>query len=392
MIRGIAGAFLVGALVLTPAFASGCSQARSAVQTYDTGYIITERATAGGVTINVDPSWNYVDVENGFYMFDVDEEEYITISIATSTHGQVADPAQGFRDLWGFTAQKVSPEVVDEWEEDGITCSIAETYDEEEGFYRQLYGYDPTTEHGFLLNIGFPPDSENWPEERIDAVFDWVINGVVYDPSQTTIDYAASVFGNTSSTYEGETVSQHGFFASTTLAGLGDFESTTVSGSGDDVIEVPAAGKSHLMSISHTGGGNFAVKTVDVDGEMIDLLVNTIGNYSGVVTDYPDFQDVRMLSISADGDWTVTFSPMKDMQPLANGGQNTGDNVLYIDEESLTKLGISNTGESNFSVWAVGMEDYDLLVNEIGAYDGTVLWNEPQSFLIVNSESTWTVS
>lgn len=120
--------------------------------------------------------------------------------------------------------------------------------------------------------------------------------------------------------------------------------------------------------------------------------MNTIGSYSGVVTDYKDFSKVKMLSISSSGEWSVTFAPLSSMQPLTNGGQNVGDNVFYIDEKSLTKLHITNSGESNFAVWGIGLSDSKLLVNEIGNYDGTVVWSQPQSFLIVKSEGEWSTS
>lgn len=381
-----------------PLVLAGCNQAT--VETVDTGFDVSEKTTLGGVTLNVDPSWEFSDGEGGYYTATLDgdmlEDDYITyLSIATTMNGQMADPIQGFTDLWSSTAEKVQPEVVDEWEQDGITFSkaVINAADEGNGRYRQLYGYDPSTGHGFLLDLNCLSDGipDEWTDERMDALFDEITDGLTYNPGGTTSDYVVYRFGNTSSTYEGETMSQQGIFASVTLASLGEFEPMTIDGAGDDVIEVPSAGMPHLMTITHSGSGNFAVHTVDSTGDNVDLLVNTIGNYSGTVTDYQDFKNVSMLSISADGAWSITFAPLSSMQPLVNSGQNVGDNVLYIDESELTKLHITNSGESNFSVWAVGMNDYDLLVNEIGNYDGTLIWPEPQSFLIVNSEGTWTV-
>lgn len=387
-------------LLAAPMVLAGCNQASTTAQAVDTGYDVSEQATMGGVTFNVDPSWEFSDGEGGYWTATLDgdilDDGYVTyLSVATTMNGQMEDPVQGFTDLWAATAEKVQPEVTDEWEQDGITYSKAEinAADEGNGRYRQLYGYDPVTGHGFLLDLNCVSDGvpDEWSDERMDALLAEIADGLTYDPSGTTSDYVVYRFGNTSSTGEGDTKSQQGVFASVTLANLGEFEPTTITGTGDNVIDVPSAGMPHLMTITHDGSRNFAVHTVDSAGDDVDLLVNTIGGYSGTVTDYQDFQDVAMLSISADGAWSITFAPLSSMQPLANGGQNTGDNVLYIDEDSLTKLHITNSGESNFSIWAVGMSDYDLLVNEIGNYDGTVIWTEPQSFLIVNSEGTWTV-
>lgn len=176
------------------------------------------------------------------------------------------------------------------------------------------------------------------------------------------------------------------------LAALGTFEETTYTGNGDDVITLDNPGYPALLEISYSGESNFTVHTVDAEGENVDLLVNTIGSYSGTVTDYTDYSEVTMLSIGSSGDWSITVKPMSSMAELVNGQSYSGDGVYYIDTDELMTLTITNTGESNFVVRAIGISDTDLLVNEIGDYSGTVIWTEPQSFLIVESEGTWTVS
>ena len=177
-----------------------------------------------------------------------------------------------------------------------------------------------------------------------------------------------------------------------TLEKFGAFEETTVTDVGDDVVEIPCQGMPCLIALSHNGSSNFVVKTVDSGGESVDLLVNTIGAYDGTVTDYEAFQNASMLEVSADGEWSATFYPMSAMTLASSGDSFSGDNVVGIDSESsITKVSFSNSGESNFVVKGIGMSSSKLLVNEIGAYDGTVVWNEPQSFLIVKSDGDWTV-
>lgn len=99
-----------------------------------------------------------------------------------------------------------------------------------------------------------------------------------------------------------------------------------------------------------------------------------------------------MLSISADGDCSVTFKPLKSMARLENGGQIKGGCVAYIDEASLTKVNIPNSGDHNFIVKGIDLTKSDLLVNEIGPYDGKVVWSQPRSFSIVQSDGTWSIS
>lgn len=177
-----------------------------------------------------------------------------------------------------------------------------------------------------------------------------------------------------------------------TLEMFGTFDAVTESGSGDSVIDIPNAGLPMLIDVKHNGGGNVAVWLVDSDGNEIDLLVNEIGVWSGTVTTYSNFKNATMLSIEADSSWDITFRPMASMDKAESGSSFSGCDVVYIDTDPITKVTFDNDGDSNFAVWGIGMNDYDLLVNEIGAYNGTVVWNENQSFFIVESNGNWSVS
>ena len=177
-----------------------------------------------------------------------------------------------------------------------------------------------------------------------------------------------------------------------TLALLSSFEEVSLSGVGDDVIDIPCAGIPCIIELTHDGSSNFAVKSIDANGGSVDLLVNEIGMYSGIVTTYFDSKDSAMLEINANGNWTATFKPLTSMQKAENGSTFTGDNVVYIDEGKLTKIAFSHDGSSNFAVKGVGLNSSKLLVNEIGAYNGTVAWNQPQSFFVVSADGNWTVS
>lgn len=176
------------------------------------------------------------------------------------------------------------------------------------------------------------------------------------------------------------------------LDSFGNYEPSIVTGAGDSVIDIPNAGLPCLITLSYSGSSNFAVWSVDSAGNNVDLLVNEIGVYNGVVTTYFDFKDATMLSVSASGDWSITFSPLSHMPQAANGSVFSGDSVVYIDEPTMTKVSFSHEGDSNFVVKAVGMNSNKLLVNEIGLYSGTVIWNEPQAFFVVTANGPWSIS
>lgn len=176
------------------------------------------------------------------------------------------------------------------------------------------------------------------------------------------------------------------------LASSGSFEAVTLTGSGDDVLDIPCAGKPCLMTIEHDGTRNFVVHTVNSSGSNIDLLVNEIGPYSGVVTDWSKYQNATTLSITADGAWSVTFEPMSSVHVAENGETFTGPNVVGIDVDKISKISFTHDGTSNFSVKGIGTSKSKLLVNEIGAYQGTVVWSDPQAFFIVEADGNWSIS
>lgn len=171
------------------------------------------------------------------------------------------------------------------------------------------------------------------------------------------------------------------------------FDEVTISGSGDDVIELPATGVPMIMEITYSGEHNFVIWTLDSSGDQVDLLVNTIGSYSGTVTNYTDYDDTAFLSITASGSWSITFKPLCLMDELVSGETYSTDDVRYIATDDLLTLDITYVGDSNFVVWGIGFSDVDLLVNEIDDYSGTVVWTEPQSFLIVIADDgDWTIT
>lgn len=55
---------------------------------------------------------------------------------------------------------------------------------------------------------------------------------------------------------------------------------------------------------------------------------------------------------------------------------------------------ISHQGTSNFAVWALdaNLNRRDLLVNEIGAYTGTVRVERGTAGLEINADGSWTVT
>jgi hypothetical protein len=208
------------------------------------------------------------------------------------------------------------------------------------------------------------------------------------DPSDSSSSSSSSASSSSATSSSSSSAAKKTF--AQTLSTF-DFAEQTVSGKGDDVVAIPTS-QPCVMDVTNKGSSNFVVKTLDSSGDQLDLLVNTIGAYDGTITDYQHSDGASSLEVKSSGSWSITFRPLSSIEPAKNGGTYSGDGVVLIDEGSISKVHFTNTGDGNFVVRAVGLNNGKLLVNEIGPYDGTVAWSEPQAFFIVTSDGDWTIS
>lgn len=164
------------------------------------------------------------------------------------------------------------------------------------------------------------------------------------------------------------------------------------AGFGDDVLTIAkhAAGPAILV-INHTGGSNFAVKSLDSSLESTDLLVNEIGPYGGtVILDGNSRGETKALEITAGGAWTVTLKPLTGVKSYDGSTPITGhgDDVFYY-KGSTKAATFSHSGSSNIAVKNFGARS-SLLVNEIGAYTGTVVW--APGLYQINADGDWSAT
>jgi hypothetical protein len=81
--------------------------------------------------------------------------------------------------------------------------------------------------------------------------------------------------------------------------------SGTGSGSGDDVVNY--TGQTGIATINYTGDANFIVREYSTATGQINLLVNTIGAYSGRVP-ITGGSGVNIIEVKSSGTWTITVS------------------------------------------------------------------------------------
>lgn len=149
------------------------------------------------------------------------------------------------------------------------------------------------------------------------------------------------------------------------------------SGVGDDVMNITKHGTgAEVAIIQHTGGSNFAVHTLDSALANTDLLVNEVGPYSGTVVF--DIRSSRgqtaALKVTAGGAWTIKLVPLTSVRKLDGSVPMTGrgDDVFYYTGPAKAAV-FTHDGSSNIAVHSYGTRA-DLLVNEVGPYNGTVVW------------------
>lgn len=170
---------------------------------------------------------------------------------------------------------------------------------------------------------------------------------------------------------------------------FGTFEPVTQQGSGDTIIELPAS--VGLVTASHNGSANFVVQALDADNESTgDLLVNTIGRYSGQTAfGLNAFSEGARLQVTADGAWELTIAPIANAPELAASGSGDG---VFLHDGAAGAAALTHDGSANFIVQqhADDMFSIGLLVNDIGAYSGTVPMGAGPSVVTVKADGGWT--
>ena len=132
-----------------------------------------------------------------------------------------------------------------------------------------------------------------------------------------------------------------------------------------------------IFDMKHDGNSNFAIWLLDGTGDMIDLLVNEIGGFDGSTVIGLDDAGGYLLDISADGNWNVTIEQPRNVSgtspPLNISGHGQSVSQFISLQGGLARFEMTHDGNSNFAIWL--FEDdglrVDLLVNEIGEFDGS---------------------
>ena len=156
-----------------------------------------------------------------------------------------------------------------------------------------------------------------------------------------------------------------------------------------------------IITLTHTGSANFVVWLRDSNGDDVDLLVNEIGPFNGSTALGIATSGNYALDIDADGAWTIKIEQLKPTSapgvPHTFTGTGPEASPLFWLDDALTTFDMSHDGSSNFAIWLLDSngDPVDLLVNEIGDFDGSTAVGVPAAgvyILDVEADGDWTVS
>ena len=164
-----------------------------------------------------------------------------------------------------------------------------------------------------------------------------------------------------------------------------------VSGKGDDVYSGIKVGNGlYKVHFTYSGKSNFAVWVHYANGTR-DLAVNEIGKYDGYYYLYG--KAPYTFEIEAKGKWTYKIEKLKTTTEKSFKG--TGCFVTDVFTAKTGTWHIKHNGKSNFAVWLYTTDGRDLIVNEIGKYDGKRLLSIPSgsdAILVIEADGSWSIS
>lgn len=209
-------------------------------------------------------------------------------------------------------------------------------------------------------------------------------------PAPAVIDWGSSSSASAAPTFDPSPTSTPENYAGDYAAAFGDFSAVTKSGRGDSVVTLPTDATALIVTATHAGDANFIVSGLDKSNQLTASVINEIGTYRGTVMLNRVEGDAVKLKVKASGKWTMRFAPVSQAPLWASEQSGRGDGV-YLYEKPAGDWQFTHRGESNFIVRSIGGSDGGL-INEIGAYSGTVPMSRGPAVITVKADGAWTAT
>ena len=174
-------------------------------------------------------------------------------------------------------------------------------------------------------------------------------------------------------------------------------EPIVFTGSGDTVINnLNIPNGIYKVVLENKGQHNFIVVAYKSDGDRLSSLANEIGDYKGSAI-LTENIDGGVLEIKSKGKWKVSFEQIPKGGTSNISGSGDWVSPWFTLESGALVVTMTNKGKHNFIV-IVYDEDgrrYSSLVNEIGDYEGSTVFNKGVAgmhyCIEVTSSGQWTV-
>lgn len=172
-------------------------------------------------------------------------------------------------------------------------------------------------------------------------------------------------------------------------------KAVSYKGTGAKVLKIkkPEGGAVLITTKIKGPSDNNTVYSLDEDNQEGDLLVNTIGSYTGTSLLDLDGSETTRLKVDVSGSWTITLAPLSSAKKLTASYKGSKDMVLLVPSEDAKILAFNSTGgDSNVTAYWYTEDDSDLLVNDIGRFKAEAPMTPGPGLIQVSSDGSWTVA
>lgn len=174
-----------------------------------------------------------------------------------------------------------------------------------------------------------------------------------------------------------------------------------LKGKGQQVTDAFQLGGLAVFRMKYSGARNFIVTLLNDQGEMVELLANAIGAFSGSVATGVQ-PGAYVLNVESSGAWEIVVEqPVPGAQALQPPVKLTGKGAAASEflslPKGLVKFTLKHEGKRNFIVTLLDQDGQvvDLLVNVIGSHDGSTAVGIRRAgayLLNVTADGAWTIT
>jgi hypothetical protein len=150
----------------------------------------------------------------------------------------------------------------------------------------------------------------------------------------------------------------------------------------------------HLVVMTHSGSGGFAVNGLDGDGHIVALLGHGYGKYQGTML-LDAMQRPAAVQVRASGSWKLVIKDARRAPRWTGKGSGKGSSVLRVEPawtQPLATVRYTHRGTSNFVIRSYDSRSWDLLVNEIGRQDGETTIPVGTHYVEIEADGAWSLT